>query len=179
MKKNVIVFGLISGGLIATFGVCSVYLSDVINNYNGSMYIGFGAQILALSLMYVAIKNYRDKENGGIVSFGKAFQIGLYISLIASTMYVIAWAIDYHYFLPDFMEKYTAHMVSQAQSSRLSKAKIAAQIAQAAAEKKMYENPFWFTLITYREIFPTGLIVSLITALILKKKVKSAEAVIA
>jgi len=179
MKKNVWKYGLISGALIATWAVSTIALCYNSNNYVGNMLLGYTAQVLALSLVYVGVKNYRDKQNGGVISFGKALQLGLLISLVACTMYVVAWAIDYNFFIPDFMEKYSAHMIKSAQQSGQSAAQISAQIAQAAQMKEMYKNPFWFALFTYLEIVPTGLIVSLIVALILKKKTNDGQVAVA
>jgi uncharacterized membrane protein len=169
MKRNVLVFGLISGALIATFVVVTMNIWGC-ESYSGSMYVGYAAQILALSLVYVGIKNYRDKENGGVITFGKAFKIGLLMSFIASTIYVVAWVIDYHFFIPDFMDKYAAHMVQQAKSSGATAAEISKQVAEAAQMKEMYKNPVIVVAFTYLEIFPTGLLVSLVAALVLKRK---------
>ena len=73
--------------------------------------------IIAFSFVFVGIKNFRDKHNERSITFKKAFTIGLWITLIASSMYVMVWMIDYHLFILDFMEKYSAHMLEQAQSS--------------------------------------------------------------
>src|ERR1017187_9822075 len=72
------------------------------------MLIGYASMLVALSLVFVGIRNYRDKYNNGVISFGKAFKIGIMIVLIASTIYVVAWLIDYFFFIPDFMEKYSS-----------------------------------------------------------------------
>jgi hypothetical protein len=179
MKRTVLIFGLISGALIACWGLASVIWCNGVENYITDMLMGYGAQLLALSLVYVGVKNYRDKELGGFISFGKAFTLGLYISLVACTLYVIAWAIDYHFFIPDFMDKYTAQMISHAKASGASAAAIKAQIDSANSMKAQYQNPFWFTLYTYAEILPTGIIVSLISALVLKKKESSGSVALA
>lgn len=173
MKKKVIVFGLIAGLLIASWCVGSVGLCYKINNFKGNMLLGYAAMLLALSLVFVGVKNYRDKDNGGIISFGKAFQLGLFITLIASTMYVIAWTIDYYVFIPDFMDKYSEQILREAHNSGTSKAEINSQIKQITAMKEMYKNPVMVVLLTYLEIFPVGLIVSVVTALILKRKVNN------
>ncbi len=108
MKKIILVCGLIAGLIVTSVMLVSMTMCGQDIDYENGMIYGLGSMILAFSLIFVGIKNYRDKYNNGIVSFGKAFKIGLYISLIASTMYVITWAIDYHFFIPDFMDKYAA-----------------------------------------------------------------------
>jgi hypothetical protein len=104
-----------------------------------------------------------------MVSFGKAFRIGLYITLIASTFYVITWAIVYNFFLPDFMDVYTQQTL-RGMAATATPAEIQETTAEMAKYKEMYKNPLFFALLTYMEILPVGLIVSLITALILKRK---------
>ncbi|HWI92840.1 MAG TPA: DUF4199 domain-containing protein [Flavisolibacter sp.] len=103
------------------------------------------------------------------ISFGKALGMGLLISLIASTLYVITWAIVYRNFLPDFMDKYSAAMVEQAKAS-LSGAALQSKINELNKAKEMYATPLGFTLFTYAEILPVGILVSVVAALVLKRK---------
>src|SRR5215210_8859754 len=100
MQKNILVYGLIAGLLVSIFMLSSVnYLSHCEGNvdYDTSMLIGYASMLISFSLVFVGIRNYRDKYNGGVISFGKAFKIGIIIVLIASTMYVITWLIYYFY----------------------------------------------------------------------------------
>ena len=170
MKKNVIVFGLISGLIVSAWAVGGVAWCYSSGNFEGNMLLGYASMILAFSLMFVGVKNYRDKYNGGIISFGKAFRIGLYITLVASTLYVLVWLVDYYVFIPDFMDKYSAHVINKAQNSGASANEIAAKTKEINTMKEMYNTPLMVVLLTYMEIFPVGLIVSIITALILKRK---------
>ncbi|MEJ8817470.1 DUF4199 domain-containing protein [Lacibacter sp. H407] len=172
MKKNVLVFGLISGLVVSTLmaiSMVTMYNNPDAGHGGGSMIIGYLSMLVAFSLIFVAVKNYRDKQNGGVISFGKAFKMGLLIALIGSTMYVIMWALLYNFYMPDFMDRYCAQMIENAKPTS-SPAKIQELTEQMNTQKEMYKNPLFFVLFTYFEIFPVGLIVSLITALILKKK---------
>jgi len=110
MKRNILICGLISGAIVAILMVFTSMACYKNEDFESSMVLGYASMILAFSLVFVGIKNYRDKFNHGEVSFGKAFKIGLYITLIASTMYVVVWLIEYYLFIPDFMDKYTAHV---------------------------------------------------------------------
>jgi flagellar biosynthesis protein FliQ len=179
MKRNVWVFGLISGLLISVFMTGSMAWCYQPGHSGGSMVVGYTAMLLAFSLIFVAVKNQRDKYNNGVISFGKAFQIGLLISLICSTMYVIAWAVEYHFFMPDFMDRYTANQIKALHTGGAGAAEIAEKTQEFNLMKESYKNPVVFALYTYMEIFPVGLIVSLITALILKKKANEGEFVTA
>src|SRR6185312_303813 len=127
MKKNIIIYGLIAGIVVSVLMLSSVnYFSHCEGNvdWNTSMLIGYASMLLAFSLVYVGIRNYRDKYNGGVISFGKAFKIGLMMVLIASTIYVIAWLVDYYFFIPDYLEKYSAAMLDKLKASGASQVEI-------------------------------------------------------
>lgn len=170
MKKNVLVYGTISGVLITTFMMFSISHCYNTGDYEGNMVLGFAAMFLAFSLIFVGVKNYRDKFNGGIITFLEALKMGLFMALITSTIYVVVWMIAYYNFYPDFMEKFSAHSLEQLQA----KGATAQEIADARKEmdgwKSMYQTPFGLAAATYMEILPVGIVVILITALILKRK---------
>lgn len=170
MKKIVWVCGLIGGIIVSTVMAVSIGRCYDTNNYEGNMLIGYASMLAAFSLIFVGIRNYRDRYNNGVISFGKAFKTGLFIALIASTMYVITWMICYYFFVPDFAEKYGANMINTLKSSGASQVEIDSKTKDMAEFAKMYKNPLFVILMTYIEILPVGLLVSLVCALILKRK---------
>ena len=90
MKRNSLVFGTIAGVIISVFmGVSMAIMScgsGDVDGGSGSMIIGFSAMAVAFSFIFVGVKNFRDKQNGGTLTFGKGFLLGLLISLVASTI---------------------------------------------------------------------------------------------
>ncbi len=170
MKKIVIVNGLIAGVIVAGMFFITMGLYHKNGNFDGGMWVGYASMLLAFSLIFVAIKNYRDKYNGGVVSFGKAFKIGLLITLIASTIYVVGWLIDYYCFIPDFAEKYAASMLDKLKSAGAGAAEIAAKSKEMDSFITMYKNPVFVILFTYVEILPVGLLITIVASLILKRK---------
>ena len=169
MRKVVIVFGLIAGAIPALWFQFSK-MTEAAHDFENGIYYGYASMILAFSLIFVAVKNFRDKQNGGVISFGKAFRMGLYITLIASAVYVIVWLIDYYYFDSDYLQKYADYMVREMKSENASQAAIDAKVNELKKFEEMYQNPLFNALITFSEIFPVGLIISVICALILKRK---------
>jgi hypothetical protein len=173
MKKNIIVYGLIAGIVVSGLMLFIIHnMSHCGGNldFDTSMVIGYASMLLAFSLVFVGIRNYRDKYNEGIISFGKAFKIGILIVLIASTIYVAAWLIDYFFFIPDFAEKYAAQTLEELKASGASQTEIDKQSKEMANFVRMFKNPFFNAMMTYAEILPVGLIVTLISSLILKRK---------
>lgn len=170
MKKNILRYGLMSGVCVATFMSFSIAYCYSKNSFEGSMLLGYTAMLLSLSLIFVGVKNYRDEHNGGIISFKSAFLMALYMALIASTLYVIGWMIAYYNFFPDFMEKLEAYQLSPAKVSQMTPNELAGIREQIKTFKGWYATPIGVAGATYMEILPVGLIVSLITALILKRR---------
>jgi amino acid transporter len=178
-KKNIIIYGLIAGIVVSILMLFTVnYISHCEGNvdYETSMLIGYASMLVAFSLVFVGIRNYRDKNNGGVISFGKAFKIGIMMVLIASTIYVIAWLIDYFFFIPDFAEKLLVQMLDKLKASGASQIEINKQTKEMASMGKMLKNPFFNAMMAYVEILPAGLIVTLISSLILKRKTLPAGA---
>jgi len=173
MKKNIIIYGLIAGSVVSILMLISInYISHVDGkvDFSTSLLIGYASTLIAFSLVYVGIRNYRDKFKGGVISFGKAFKIGMTIVLIASTIYVVAWLIDYFFFIPDYMEKFSAQELDKLKASGASQMKIDKETMKMADMVRMLKNPLFNAMMTYAEILPVGLIVAVISSLILKRK---------
>lgn len=173
MKKNIVVCGLIGGLILAVVMIVSTVLFFKNDRFDHSMIIGYASMLCAFSLVFVGIKNYRDKYNNGFVSFGKAFKTGLLISLIASTIYVLIWLVNYYLFIPDFMDRYGAYVMKQAAAEGASEAVISQKMTELATYKELYKNPLLVVLLTYAEVLPVGIVISLVCALILKRKTLS------
>jgi hypothetical protein len=172
MKKIVLVCGVIAGIIPVTWCIFSLQIFTGHLSMNQRLFMGYATMVLGFSLIYVGVKNYRDNQNSGIISFGKAFKMALLITAVASTVYVGIWLVDFYFFIPDYMDKYAAAMLTDLKASHASQASIDKQMAEVAAGAKMIKNPLFHALITYTEIVPPGIVISLIVALILKKNSK-------
>ena len=177
MKKIVLVCGGIAGLIVSAMGLISTAVFCASGDFENGMIFGYATMIIAFSLIFVGVKTFRDKYNGGVVSFGKAFRLGILITLIASTFYVITWLINFHFFMPDFYDKYFARTLEQLRASGASAATIAEQTADMAKMREWSKNEFFVIIMTYCEILPVGLVVTLIAALILKRKTAKLQTV--
>lgn len=169
MKKIVLTFGLISGALMALFMFATMPFVDRIG-MDRMLFVGYTGIVLAFMLVFFGIRSYRENVSGGAVTFGRAFMIGILITLIASVCYVIAWQIFYYNFMPDFFEKYSAHVIEQARASGATPEAIQAQTRQLEQDIQLYKNPFLHPVFVFLEPFPVGLVITLISAVILRKK---------
>jgi len=175
MKKNILIFGLIMGAIISINMVYMVNLCYTRGDFTGNDVAGYAAMIVIFSFIFIAVRNYRNKYNEGVISFGSAFKMGALIAFIAATMYVVTWIFYYYLFVPDFLDKYIPHVLKDAASQGATAVELEQKTAEMEKFKSMYKNPLFVILVTYAEVFPVGLIVSLISALILKKKPQQPE----
>ena len=169
MKKIVLTFGLICGALMALFIFATLPLVDKIG-MDRMVLVVYTWIVLAFMLVFFGIRSYRENVSGGAVTFGRAFVIGILITLIASVCYVIAWQIFYYSFMPDFFEKYSAHLIEQARASGATAEALQAQAKQLEQDIKLYKHPLLHPLFVFLEPFPVGLVITLISAVILRKK---------
>jgi hypothetical protein len=169
MKKTVLTFGLISGAIISLLMAVTVPFQDQIGFDRGE-YVGYASMVAAFLLIYFGVRSYRDNVAGGSIRFGRAFAIGALIALISSSMYVATWEVIYFRFMPDFVEKYSAHQVDAARAKGASPAEIDKTRAQMKQLAEMYSNPVLNAAITLVEPLPLGLLVALISAGVLSRR---------
>lgn len=172
MKKIILNYGLLSGGILAAVMLITAQLwTSGKMDMGAGEWVGLGSMVIALSTVFFGIRTYRDKEAGGVISFGKAFQVGLLITLIASAIYVAVWML-YTTFGDggQFMDQYYQYSVEQLQKSGKSAAEIEQEIAKMQEFKEMYKSPLVKIGITFLEIFPVGLLISLLSAALLRRK---------
>jgi hypothetical protein len=116
MKKTVLTFGLISGAVAALLIFSTAPFIYRIG-FDKGVIVGYTGIVVSLLLVPFGIRSYRENVGGGKITFGRAFAVGILITLISCICYVLAWEIVYYNFLPDFADKYTAYMVEKAKAS--------------------------------------------------------------
>lgn len=166
MKKIVLTFGLLSGLVSAVLMFFTVLFIDRIG-WDKGVIVGYTGIVLSLLFVFFGVRSYRDNHLGGKITFGKAFGVGLLITLVSCVFYVIAWEIEYATLFSDFTDKYAAFAMEQA---RASGADLAAKAAEMEDMRKVMDNPIVRPLFIFIEPFPVGLLVTLISAAVLRKK---------
>jgi hypothetical protein len=169
MKKTVLTFGLISGVIISVLMDASLLLAKKIGSGH-SMLLGYTIMVASFLLVYFGIRTYRDNTLAGEISFGRAFACGILITLITTVCYVATWEVLYFNFMPHFMDSYFAAQIHQVQSSGLDPATAAAQVAAIERSQQLYQNPFVNMVYTFIEPFPVGLLITLLSAVVLRRK---------
>jgi hypothetical protein len=165
MKKTILTFGLISGGMMTVMMFATLPFTDSAWLQAHSMVVGYTTMVLSFMLVFFGIRSYRENIGGGTITFGRAFAVGILITLISSILYVITWEVMY-FGVPSFGEKFMTMCVAHIKNSGASPEAIQTQLNQL----KYLDNPFINAALTFTEPFPVGLIITLVSALILRKK---------
>ena len=169
MKKTVLTFGLIAGFIISVLMGGSLLLADRIGSGH-SMVLGYTIMVASFLLIYFGIRSYRDNTLNGQISFGRAFACGILITLITTVCYVVMWEILYFNFMPHFMDSYFAAQIHKVQVAGLDSATTVAQVAAIRHSQELYQNPIVNMAYTFMEPFPVGLIITVISASVLRRK---------
>ena len=169
MKTKVVIkYGAISGLLIVSSWYIGYIVSGGNHDMGGGEIVGYAIMLLALTAVFMGIKSVRNEK--GSLSFKEGFFNGLGITLVASIIYVIGWMIYVPSFAPDFADKYGDSQIELVKEQEISEAEKEKQIEEISSWIETYKQPHVMAAMTFAEIFPIGLIVTLISALILKRK---------
>lgn len=166
MTRCALVYGAIAGSIV----IASILISFMLGSDHGggSMMLGYLIMIVALSLIFLGVKRFRDRDRGGVIKFGPAFLLGLMIAVVAAVFYIGGWeaylaATDYA-----FMPSYVDQAIEAKKAAGLAGEALQAEIAKLREMQANYENPLFRMPMTFVEIFPVGLIVALVSAAVLR-----------
>ncbi|WP_299894502.1 DUF4199 domain-containing protein [uncultured Aquimarina sp.] len=168
MKNTVIRYGIYGAITISILFLLALTLGRNLS-YFAQEVIGYTSMVVSLLFVFFGIKHYRDHENNGIVSFGKALLIGILISLFAALAFGIIDVIYILYINPDFAAEYYGHMVEQMRST-LPEEEFKIKLAELEAEKELFSSPVMNFLLMSFTVLIIGFIISLISGLILQRK---------
>ena len=170
MKKIVLIFGLISGAIAgALMWLLMSFVKDGSIDFDNGMIWGYATMIIALSLVFFGVKSYRD-NHGGRISFFKGLQVGILISVISAVCYAAAWELYYPKIGDEFMKKYTVHELEKMKASGASDAEIEKARAEGERFMELYKNFFVRFAMSLMEILPVGIIVTLVSAGLLRRR---------
>ncbi len=169
MQRIVLTFGLIAGAILSIMMVATIPFMDRIGFDNG-MLVGYTTMVAAFMMVFFGIKSYRENVGGGQISFGRAFRIGAMITLIASICYVVTWQVLFFKGTPGFVDEMSAHMIEKARAGGTTEQELAAKKAEMDAFAVKYRNPLYNSAITFMEVLPVGLLITLVSAAILRRR---------
>ncbi|MBK8042499.1 MAG: DUF4199 domain-containing protein [Haliscomenobacter sp.] len=166
-------FGLIASMVLIALGLIGQVagLSDPANQSGPG---GIAMNILTYGIMIAAIvmavKQHRDSDLGGLISFKRAFGLGMFVILIIGAITMVWTFIYMSYINPDLVDQIMEVTQEKQQAQGLSDE----QIEAAAGMMGMFMKPWAMALFAFAGTLLIGLIISLIVAAIMKKEAKTA-----
>jgi hypothetical protein len=168
MLKIIIAYGIVAGLIVGVpLTVLTLSMSGD-HMMKWGMLVGYASMLLAFTTIFLAIKAQRDGPGGGVIRFWPAFGIGLGIAFVASLVYVAAWEIGSGLSGGDFAAVYSHAMIEKQRAAGVTGEALARYTAEMAAFRKSYANPLFRLPMTFIEIFPVGVLVSLVAAALLR-----------
>ncbi len=168
MKRIIFPYGAIAGAVIIGSMILTFALGGGMSG--SSVWLGYLFMIVALSLIFLGVKRYRDQELGGVIRFGTAFLLGLGISLVASVIYVVVWEVYLSVTDYAFIHDYTQSVLAAKEAEGLAGAALEAEVASMETLTSRYANPVFRLPMTFLEIFPVGLLITLVSAGLLRNE---------
>jgi hypothetical protein len=170
MSRYIALYGFIAGLIVGTPMIyfMSRLPSDPLQSPEAGLLYGYLTMLVALTAVFLGVKRYRDKVLGGAIKFMPALLLGLGISTVASILYAVAWEISLALTGFDFASSYGKSLIEAARAKGASAAELQKVMADAAAFKRSYANPFYRFPVTFLEMFPVGVLISVISAALLR-----------
>jgi hypothetical protein len=168
MIRKILSYGTVAGLIV---GVPLFAITVALNGHPPLPYgvaLGYLTMLIALSAVFAAIKRQRDVELGGVIRFWPALGLGLGISVVAGILYVLAWEAALAVTHMDFAGSYAAALIEQQKARGVTGEALARLVADMDRFKVQYANPYYRLSMTFAEIFPVGLLVSLVSAALLR-----------
>jgi hypothetical protein len=168
MLRKILSYGVLAGLIAGIPLSVFVIAMDEHPPMAWGMVIGYVTMLVALSTVFVAIKRYRDAELGGVIGFWPALGLGLGISFVAGILYALAWEAAQAFTHMDFASAYASALIEQKKAEGVTGEALAKFVAEMDQFKTDYANPLYRIPMTFTEIFPVGVLVSLVSAALLR-----------
>ena len=172
MTKVIWKYGLFAGVILAALMFLTIPFVDTIGDMG--IVLGYTTMLIGFMMIFFGIRAYRDGEGGGRVTFGRAFLIGVAITVIGSLCYVGAWEVMSRKYMPDFADKYSARIMAKARADSMPEAELAATQKKLDEFAMSYKNPWYRMPMTLLEPLPVGLILSLVASGVLRRRTTAA-----
>jgi hypothetical protein len=169
MKKTIFLFGLLSAAVAIVMMLATVPLLDAWGHQKTDL-LGYGAMVLSALLVFFGIRYYRERAGEGGLGFGRAFAVGLLITLVSSVCQVAAFQLVYFRLVPEFGDRFAACMVERAEDAGATPEKIVETARQAEALKRLYDNPWTNAALTFAQPLPLGIVAAGLSAAVLRRR---------
>jgi Protein of unknown function (DUF4199) len=167
MEKKPNVFLVCLGyGVIIALAIIVLSLILFLLNLDQNKPLQFLSYLLLIGGIILSQFNFRNKYSNGYIEYGKAFMIGMLTSLCLSIIMGVWTYIFFSFIDPGAMEE----IMLQTEQQMLDRGMTDMEIEQGMKMAAMFQSVGWMTFFAVFGNYVIGMIISLVTAIFVKKE---------
>src|SRR6476646_352290 len=167
MGRTIFIYGLTAGVLTLMLVGLGMDLIGFDHGAEGMIW-GYASMVIGLSLMFIGVRRY--SLHRGPLTFGQAFGVAFGIFVVAGLVYTLGWEAYLAATKYSFADQYASQVVAGRVAEGASTAELAKLQADMASFKAEYANPLFRLPMTFMEIAPVGLLLSLLAGATLRAR---------
>jgi small-conductance mechanosensitive channel len=169
MQKIVLRYGLYAMLFIVALSALEFFVLNDLLSASLQEVMGYLTMLLSMVFVFLGMRQYRDKWNNGQLSFGQGLKVGILIVLIPSVAFGLFDLLYTEVLHPGWVDEYYAKYIDRIKAST-PPAQLEAALQKANDQKEMFSNPLLQFLLMSATVFIIGLIVTIISALTLRRR---------
>lgn len=160
MLKQVANYGLVTGLILVAYSLLTYIIGQSLNKT-----LGYLSLVILAICLYLFSKQYRDKVNEGVLTYGQGFTVGLLTGVFAGVLTAFFSVILLTYIDPGLVDKQLELMEQQFLAKGMSEDQVEAAINMS----KKWMTPIFLFIGGILSMAFWSALISLITAAVLKK----------
>ena len=168
MKQTAFRYGIFAALTILAFATINLFIVAKSADYATQEVLGYLTIVLAMIFVFLGIRHFRDRVNDGLLSFGEGFKVGLLIALVPAVFFGLFDLLYTEVLNPSWKEEYYSHYAQQLRDSTPPE-KLTAELDKLEKQKELFSKPFMQFVIMTLTVFVVGVIVTIISALSLRR----------
>lgn len=150
------------------FGMIQFFILIPKFSSESSEVVGYLSMFVSMIFVFIGIKEYRAQKPDGSLGFWEALKIGALIAIIPSLGFGILDTIYTQVINPEWTEQYYTQYLDKLKASTPAD-QWAAVLTKIEKERSFFSNPVMLFLVMTVTVFLIGIIVSIISAITLRR----------
>ena len=172
MKKSVLRYGLYAGLAMLILSLIHVFILMPPNiTWETAEVVGYLTMVLSMIFVFLGIRHFRDRVNGGILTFGQGLKVGLLIVLIPAICFGL-FNVLYTAAKPEWKNEYYSYH-EQKMRETTPPEQINAELEKLSKSRELFDNPMMEFLFMAGTVLVIGLIVTIISSLALRRAARN------
>jgi len=170
MKQVTFRYGIYAGLAILVLGALHVFVfMPPTISWEMAEVAGYLTMILSMIFVFMGIRYYRDHVNNGYLTFGQGLKLGALIVLVPAVTFGLFDILYTEVLNPSWADEYFGYQIEKIKSSSAPD-QVEQKLAALQKNREMFSNPVFQFLLMAATVYIIGLIVTIISALTLRRQ---------